>query len=398
MQRPLLAYFLFLLLITGATKIQHDIIMPDLDGTKSPRPPTAVALENDQRLVFLLQYLASDYDRAVSGGQILDTLEYREMQRFARQIMTLYEAAPNQQEATAQQLRALENGVAQKAPLPNIRKVCAVVVGQVVKEKGLLLFPHVAPDLADGETLFRENCVTCHGERGDGTGAAADTLNPKPRDFTAPERLNVCTPLQFYQALTFGVDGTAMASFAEAFTPEQRWNLAFYLMTLRRDFQPLAATGAPPLTLRQLATKNNFELAEIFSYQQRARQPGAVWQSQRFVDYCRQSPPGLSMDESIALAEKKLQQSFAAFVRADSAAAVQLAEEAYWLGFEPIESKLLSRVYLQFERAHTEYHWCLEEKGPREKAQALVHELLKILQDIRGQKGLRQHSGFQIPQ
>ena len=96
------------------------------------------------------------------------------------------------------------------------------------------------------------------------------------------------------------------------------------------------------------------------------------------------------MGESIALAEKKFQQSFAAFVRADSAAAIQLAEEAYWLGFEPIESKLLSRVYLQFERLHTEYHWCLEENGPHEKAQALVRELLKILQDIRGQRGLRQ--------
>ena len=390
MQRQLLAYFFFLLLITGATQIQHHIITPDLDGTNSSTPSATAGIENDQRLVFLLQYLASDYDRAVAAGQILDTLEYREMQRFARQIVTLYAAAPNQQETTAQQLRALEDGVAQKAPLPNIRKICAVAVAQVVKEKGLALFPHVAPDLADGETLFRENCVTCHGERGDGTGAAADTLNPKPRDFTAPERLNICSPLQFYQAITFGVDGTAMASFAEAFTPEQRWNLAFYLMTLRRDFQPLAATGAPPLTLRQLATKNNSELAEIFAYQQRTRQPDAAWQPQRFVDFCRQNPPDLSMGESIALAEKKLQQSFAAFVRADSAAAIQLAEEAYWLGFEPIESKLLSRVYLQFERLHTEYHWCLEENGPHEKAQALVRELLKILQDIRGQRGLRQ--------
>lgn len=390
MQRPLLAYLLFLLLLTGATKIQYHILTPDLEGTDSPMPSVAVAMENDQRLVFLLQYLASDYERAVSAGQVLDTLEYREMQRFTRQIVRLYAAAPNPQETTAQQLRALEDGVAQKAPLLDIRKVCALAVAQVVKEKRLSLFPHLAPDLVDGETLFRENCVTCHGERGDGTGAAADTLNPKPRDFTAPERLNSCTPLQFYQALTFGVDSTAMASFAEAFTPEQRWNLAFFLMTLRRDFQPLATPGAPLLTLRQLATKNNSELAEIFSYQQRTRQPDAVWQPQRLVDYCRQNPPDLPMDESITLAEEKLRQSFAAFVRADSAAAIQLAEEAYWLGFEPIERRLLSRVYLQFERTHTEYHWCVEENGSREKAQELVRKLLKILQDIRGQRGLRQ--------
>jgi len=390
MQRPLTAYLFVLLLLVVATTVQHNIITPDLDAAESSIPTAAAALEDDQRLVFLLQYLASDYDRAVSAGQILDTLEYREMQRFSRQIVMLYEAAPNQQEATLQQLHALENEVAQKTPLPNIRKICADAVTRMVKEKGLFLFPQVAPDLEDGENLFRENCVLCHGERGDGTGASADTLNPKPRDFTAPERLNVCTPLQFYQAITFGVEGTAMASFAEAFTPEQRWNLAFYLMTLRRDFQPHAATGALPLTLRQLATKNNFALAEIFLYQQRARQPDAVWQPQPFIDYCRKNPPALSMDESLALTEKKLQQSFAAFMRADSAAAIQLAEEAYWLGFEPIESKLLSRVYLKFERTHTEYHWCIEEKGTREKARALVRDLLEILQDIRGQRGLRQ--------
>ena len=64
MQRQLLAYLLLLLLITGATQIQHHIITPDLGGTNSPMPAAAAAIENDQRLVFLLQYLASDYDRA----------------------------------------------------------------------------------------------------------------------------------------------------------------------------------------------------------------------------------------------------------------------------------------------------------------------------------------------
>jgi high-affinity iron transporter len=144
----------------------------------------------------------------------------------------------------------------------------------------MFLFPSVAPDLADGENLFREDCTACHGERETGNvsassrraGPAADTLNPQPRDFTAPERLNVCTPLQFYQAVTFGVEGTAMAAFAEAFTPEQRWNLAFYL---------------------------------------------------------------------------------------------------------------------KFERTHTEYHWCLEEKGSPERARALVRDMLEILRQIRGRRGLR---------
>jgi len=405
MPRARLAYFLLLIFLAGAAAIQQRISSPDFDLTESEAQPNAVALEADQRLIFLLQYLASDYDRAVHNGQIIDSLEYREMQRFVQQAITIYNTAANARRQTSDQLRELEQLIAQKAPVAPIRKICAAAVALVVKEKDLFLFPSVAPDLGDGENLFRENCVACHGERGTGNvsasgstelaevsrraGPAADTLNPQPRDFTAPERMNLCTPLQFYQAVTFGVEGTAMASFAEAFTPEQRWNLAFYLMTLRRDFQPLASTASQKLSLRQLATKNNFELADILSYQQRLQRPDSMLQRHRLVDYCRQNPPELTIDEHLTMTETRLKQSLAAHARTDSAAAMQLAEEAYWLGFEPIERKLLSRVYLKFERTHTEYHWCIEEKGSPERARALVRDMLEILQQIRGQRGLR---------
>jgi len=389
MPRARLAYFLLLIFLTGAAAIQQHISSPDFDLTESEAQPNVMALEADQRLIFLLQYIASDYDRAVYNGDMIDSLEYREMQRFVQQAMTIYNAAANARRQTSAQLRELEQLIAQKAAVALVRKNCAAAVALIVKEKNLFLFPSVAPDLGDGENLFRENCVACHGERGTGNGPAADTLNPQPRDFTAPERLNLCTPLQFYQAVTFGVEGTAMASFAEAFTPEQRWNLAFYLMTLRKDFQPFAPTAWQKLSLRQLATKNNLELANMLSYQQRLQRPDSMLQRHRRVDYWRQNPPELTMDEHLTMTETRLKQSLAAHARADSAAAMQLAEEAYWLGFEPIERKLLSRVYLKFERTHTEYHWCLEEKGSPEQARALVQDMLEILQQIRGQRGLR---------
>lgn len=107
------------------------------------------------------------------------------------------------------------------------------------------------------------------------------------------------------------------------------------------------------------------------------------------VDACRQNPPSLIMDEHLAVTEKKLQQSLRAHLQADSARAIQLAEEAYGLGFEPIESKLFSRVYMKFERAHTEYYWCLEENGPPEQARAYVKTMLVILQQICSHQGRR---------
>ncbi len=35
-----------------------------------------------------------------------------------------------------------------------------------------------------GRYVFEQNCVVCHGERGNGKGEMADQLSPKPRDFT----------------------------------------------------------------------------------------------------------------------------------------------------------------------------------------------------------------------
>lgn len=45
-----------------------------------------------------------------------------------------------------------------------------------------------APAAASGNTeaqdIFTQRCVTCHGADGKGTGPAAASLNPKPRDYT----------------------------------------------------------------------------------------------------------------------------------------------------------------------------------------------------------------------
>jgi len=38
--------------------------------------------------------------------------------------------------------------------------------------------------LRDGESVYREYCAGCHGEKGDGQGPAARFLDPRPRDFT----------------------------------------------------------------------------------------------------------------------------------------------------------------------------------------------------------------------
>ncbi|OMI17947.1 cytochrome C [Leptospira weilii serovar Heyan] len=44
----------------------------------------------------------------------------------------------------------------------------------------------LSPELQKGQEIFNQNCASCHGEKGAGDGAAAASLNPKPRNYRAP--------------------------------------------------------------------------------------------------------------------------------------------------------------------------------------------------------------------
>jgi high-affinity iron transporter len=366
---------------------RHALSLGD-ESEEQSHAPAGDSIEESERLVFLLQYLATDYERAVQNGQIVDSLEYREMQRFASYAAKIYQSTTALQQQTLNKLRQLEELISNCAALPHIRKICDEVIAILIKEKNLFVAPRRTPDIDYGKNLYEENCVPCHGLLGAGDGASADTLNPRPRDFTDPERMNLCTPLQFYHAITFGVEGTAMPSFSEALAPRPRWNLAFYLMTLRRDFQPVAPANPLKLTLQDLATKSNIELADMILSRQRLAQADSSSDPKHIVDYYRQNPPEQTMDDHANITEEGLKQSLAAYQRGDFAGADRFAQEAYWDGFELMEGLLLWQVYLAFERVHAEYLLCIEQKDSSKKAQALVKKMLKMLEQIRKQKEL----------
>jgi len=383
MNRTSFSCLLIFVALAGAT------MMPPRFFSSSANPQEASAAangsENGQRWVFTLQYLAGDYDRAVQNGLIVDSLEYNEMQRFANNLLTTYQSSRGARKQTLQELQKLERLVAGKAALQQIRALCHGLIAVFIKEMNLLVFPRHGPDLANGARLFEENCVSCHGPRGAGDGPSADTLNPKPRDFTDPERLNHYAPYQFFQAVSFGVEGTAMASFGEAFTNEEIWDIAFYLMTLRRDFHA-PESAAQKLTLQQLATKNNKELLALLTQQNRQK-PAPDFKA--LADYCRQNPPQPTAEEYIAITERLLKQSLAAYVRGDSALANLYAYDAYWQGFETIERRLQFPLYRRFELILGDYNLCIETSGQHEKARRHMKMMLEILQHIRKGKGWR---------
>ena len=87
-----------------------------------------------------------------------------------------------------------------------------------------------AGDTARGESVYRANCVACHGALADGKGPAARALKPSPTDFTQATYWAGKTDEQVLAAIRTGLPGTSMMGFAQM-TSEDLADVVAYLRT-----------------------------------------------------------------------------------------------------------------------------------------------------------------------
>ena len=103
--------------------------------------------------------------------------------------------------------------------------------------------------LAAGKDVYaRMQCAECHGPLGKGDGPSAPGLEDDaglpivPRDFSdAAQFVGDSSPKGVYQTFTTGLDGTPMPSFSDFLDEQQRWQLVWYVMSLRSDWDLYAA-------------------------------------------------------------------------------------------------------------------------------------------------------------
>ncbi len=96
-------------------------------------------------------------------------------------------------------------------------------------------------DVRVGGQVYREHCVACHGEDGDGRTSLGQQLVPRPRDFTRAGEMASITDKELAQAITRGVPGTAMASWDGVLNKEDVRRVILYI---RQTFPISPAT--PP--------------------------------------------------------------------------------------------------------------------------------------------------------
>ncbi|CAG9183841.1 cytochrome c/FTR1 family iron permease [Cupriavidus respiraculi] len=294
----------------------------------------------------LLDYIAVDYSGAVSGGNIIEPNEYREMQDFAlnveRQLRELQsQTASEGLMADARDLRAL---IEARADAAKVAEHARELAGAVQQRFPFPVAPTKAPDLQRGAQLYQANCASCHGGSGKGDGALSAKLEPKPTAFDDHSRARERSLFSLYQILSNGVEGTAMPSFA-SLSEDDRWALAFFVGTLSYDAAQQAA--GEELWKDNKGLRSAMVGMEGLAQISEAKLASSIGDTAaaQLLAYLRSNPGAMvaTQGRSAALAKTRLQESVAAFQAGNRPLATKLALSAYLDGFEALEPALAAK-------------------------------------------------------
>jgi S1-C subfamily serine protease len=203
----------------------------------------ARAAADPARLVFLLRYIGTDYEGAVQDGRVVDAFEYDEVLRFAREVGQAYAVEPVKVDDVVLGLQALERLIVERAPAPQVFDRTRALVPALAAALGVASAPAGTGNVATGAALYALACANCHGENGDGNVSEAAALKPPPRSLRDARAARLPVE-QIYGAVTFGIEGTAMAAFRDVYDEQQRWDLAAFVASLAAPAAPAAAPGA----------------------------------------------------------------------------------------------------------------------------------------------------------
>lgn len=294
----------------------------------------------------LLDYIAVDYPQAVKDGRVASPTEYSEQQEFAATVATKVAELPPRPERAqlASQLAQLRAAIDRRAPGPQVADQAHKLAAALLRIYPVTVAPTAPPSFARGQSLYRENCASCHGVSGDGRGPDAANLSVPPIAFTDAGRARERSVFALYQVVTQGLDGTPMRSFDEL-PSEDRWALAFYASQFSfsdRDAAEGERLWKTDPALRELIP--DLKTLAALTPQSLASEIGQR-KADALMAYLRRNPDaiGRAIPASLNLVRERMAASLAASERGDVARARELALSAYLDGFEPIEPTLSAR-------------------------------------------------------
>jgi high-affinity iron transporter len=346
-------------------------------GALVPAPPDG---GDAQRLVTILDYVSSDYARAVQGRTVVSADEYDEQVKFVGDahalVAALLPSAPGTNDPLVTAVGRVETAVRAKAEPVEVARACRDAKAEAVARFGLRTVPTETPSLDRARTLYAQSCLPCHGEAGDARTEQAARLDPRPASFREPARLAALSPYRVYNTLTFGVPGTAMASF-ESLSPSDRWALAFYVLLLGHQGEP--ARGPARLSLADQAVRTDPEIAD-------ALRASGVEDPQRALVHLRTEAAFQEPPATLALERTRdvLRAALASFEEGRAHEADRRVMDAYLEGFEPLEPRLRARdaeATAAVEAGFRDLRVALQQ-GDGRAVRATEHDLERVLDSL----------------
>lgn len=298
----------------------------------------------------ILDYIGGDYRGAVGpDGAILAESEYAEQKALASDAAALTsQIGLEQADPLRSRLHELSAALHARAAPEKVEQLCRAARETIVTKHGVDLAPVAVPSRELAQKLYRsQGCVGCHAEDGSANTPTAAALDPKPANFLDAERVATVSPHRAFHAITFGVPGTAMTSYA-SLSDAERWSLAFYVMSLRHlkadaasGKQAFDAAKQPaPADARGLSALTEEELGNQLSGIGDARARANA------LAYLRVEAPFASAQQPLRgldTAFQRLDAGLAAYQRGDHEGARRLFISAYLDGVEPHEAALRAR-------------------------------------------------------
>ncbi len=296
-------------------------------------PVWATSAETRQ-LLQLAEYIGVDYASAVKAGEVIDASEYQEMQNFMGLILAQGKTLPQPAAEFNQIAQQLKTAIDSKSAPVDIRQLSNDLRAVLLAKAPHLALPKTLLKRSQSAQLFQQNCIACHGELGKGDGPLSQKMEPAPTNFTDPERAYNRSVMGLYDAITHGLEGTAMPAFSKLNTQE-RWSLAFFVGSLafedKVQSQTQSRSQALPVSVENFVSLNPNSLVEKF--------PDL---SMPTIESLRLHPDRLFeiTQTPLLLSLERLQASEQAYLESDFKSAQYLAVSAYLDGFELVENSL----------------------------------------------------------
>jgi high-affinity iron transporter len=349
----------------------------------------------------MLEYISGDYRGAVGAdAQVLNAAEYEEQASMASDAAALAsQAGLRPGDALMGKLDELQQAVREKRAPDEVMRICREARHAIVTDHAITLSPASLPSRSAGQRLYAENgCATCHGVDGGALTDAAAKLDPKPANFLDPERMATVSPYRAFHALSAGVPGTAMQSYGHL-RDEDRWSLAFYVLSLRHGTADLAQgkqlfgqarSGLPTRASGLFALTEEDILGQLGTLRDPAQRALVLGYLRAEAPF--EAPPSQQSEQSFSLelARREIAQGLAAYRAGDRASARQRFVSAYLDGFEPHEAGLAVRdreLVREVERAMLSLRQATAQGAPLQQIEKLTKQSEVLLLRAEGGRG-----------